>query len=121
MRSVALPTTTEPAGTERRHRGARAGEQGRGFAVVADEVRSLAQRSQESTEHIAQIVERLQKQSASAVQSSETSLHMAQESVAEAEEARSVIMRIVDAVAVITDMNTQIAAAPRSRARWRTT
>jgi len=96
---------------------ARAGEQGRGFAVVADEVRSLAQRSQESTEHIAQIVERLQKQSASAVQSSETSLHMAQESVAEAEEARSVIMRIVDAVAVITDMNTQIAAATEEQSQ----
>jgi len=47
---------------------ARAGEQGRGFAVVADEVRNLAQKTQQSTEEIASILDDLRKGSESSVE-----------------------------------------------------
>lgn len=47
---------------------ARAGELGRGFAVVADEVRNLAQRSQNSTVEIKDILEKLQKSANKTIQ-----------------------------------------------------
>jgi methyl-accepting chemotaxis protein len=47
---------------------ARAGEHGRGFAVVASEVRKLAERAQESTSQIQQIVDAIQHGTSRAIQ-----------------------------------------------------
>ena len=90
---------------------ARAGEQGRGFAVVADEVRTLAQRSQQSTQEINDIITRLQAKSLAAARSMEAGLAQTQESVIQAEAAGRALSEITQAVTTINDMNIQIASA----------
>ena len=90
---------------------ARAGEQGRGFAVVADEVRTLASRTQESTQEIQSMIERLQAGSKNAVEVMESSRVRAEETVELANRTGSSLNDITAAVRTINDMNIQIASA----------
>ena len=90
---------------------ARAGEQGRGFAVVADEVRTLAKRTQDSTEEIHQMIEKLQEGVCDAVDVMASGRNQANVSVEQAAKAGQSLDRITDAVGRISDMNIQIASA----------
>ncbi|MEN0037665.1 MAG: PAS domain-containing methyl-accepting chemotaxis protein [Cellvibrio sp.] len=90
---------------------ARAGEQGRGFAVVADEVRSLAQRTQESTGDIQQIIGNLGKATQDASTNMKNCLDMADRSVHEMSNVRSALDAISHSVNTIDQMSHQIATA----------
>ncbi|TQV75146.1 HAMP domain-containing protein [Aliikangiella marina] len=90
---------------------ARAGEQGRGFAVVADEVRTLAGRTQQSTEEINQIIERLQSNSTMAVEVMEQSQSQVSETMLQAKQAGDALNVVTGKVEQINNMSTQIATA----------
>jgi aerotaxis receptor len=90
---------------------ARAGEQGRGFAVVADEVRTLAQRTQESTQHIQDIIEKLGGATNDASKNMETCKQLTDKTVEEMNNVSNSLEGISNSVNTIDTMSSQIAAA----------
>ncbi|MGF1725331.1 HAMP domain-containing methyl-accepting chemotaxis protein [Photobacterium nomapromontoriensis] len=90
---------------------ARAGENGRGFAVVADEVRTLAQRTQNSTVEINEIISQLQARSKHAGSAMIHSCERMTTCVDGARMAENHISEIALAIETIADRNTQIASA----------
>ena len=90
---------------------ARAGEQGRGFAVVADEVRTLATRTQQSTEQIYSIINKLQKGSKSSVSSMAQAIEDVEKNVEQTTKVGAALEKIHDAINSINDINFQIADA----------
>ncbi len=104
---------------------ARAGEQGRGFAVVADEVRKLADRTGQSTQQIANMIDSIQGSVEAAVKGMEQGVHLvdtgtscaqeAAEAMSQVNEGMQKILTVVDHAAQA--MREQSAAANESAKR----
>ncbi|AJX00148.1 hypothetical protein BM43_3290 [Burkholderia gladioli] len=82
---------------------ARAGEQGRGFAVVASEVRALAQRSSGAAKEIKELIT--------------ASVQTVQDGAVLADEAGRTMNEVTQAVARVTDIMGEIAAASSEQSR----
>ncbi|QLL12511.1 PAS domain-containing methyl-accepting chemotaxis protein [Pseudomonas chlororaphis subsp. aurantiaca] len=89
---------------------ARAGEQGRGFAVVADEVRQLASRTSKATDEIVGVVRQNQDMAREAVALMTDGKAQAEQGLALAAEAGTVIVEIQDGAQKVVNVVGQFAS-----------
>lgn len=90
---------------------ARAGEQGRGFAVVADEVRNLAQRTQESTQEIHQMIDTLRGSATKATDNMQQSLAVVEGAMTNARYSAGQITDVNQLIEQVEGLIVQISAA----------
>lgn len=90
---------------------ARAGEQGRGFAVVADEVRTLAQRTQESTQEINQIIVTVQSGVSMAVDAIESGQRQSEAGMQKVSDTGAVLLSVRQAIEKISEINQFMASS----------
>jgi len=96
---------------------ARAGEQGRGFAVVADEVRGLAQRSQQSTVQIKEILEKLQSSAEKMIDDMKGSTIQREKVTDAMSKINDIIESSTASIKNLTLMNVQVATAANEQSQ----
>ena len=79
--------------------------------MVADEVRTLAKRTQDSTSEINRIIDLLQSRARETVENMDHSRQLMGTTVNSTSDVGSIIHKVTESVALISDMNTQIATA----------
>lgn len=94
---------------------ARAGEQGRGFSVVADEVRALANRTQDSTKQITNIIDELHSLTMKAVDKVDHCKESSLASIFEIEQSSASLAKVIESVDAIHDMTVHIAGAAKEQ------
>lgn len=95
---------------------ARAGEAGRGFAVVADEVRKLAEESNVASHHVAELIEKLEKETHASIAATQQSTGTIDGIITNVQETQQGLREALDAIGRIDDSMQTIAAAAQEQA-----